>query len=159
MHKKRVSTFSEKELLQGLKKGNKRVITHVYTSNFMAIEKLITNAINEKEYTEKDIFFHNEQWHCYDAHSQLSATTKEVLLESLNRNIKLTNKQILESSHIIITLGTAWAYRYIETDTFVANCHKVPQKQFLKELLSVESISDSLEATITLIRNVNEMFK
>ena len=42
----------------------------------LAIEKLITNTINEKEYTEDDIFFHNEQWHCYDAHSKLSHATK-----------------------------------------------------------------------------------
>ena len=121
----------------------------------LAIEKLITNAINEKEYTEDDVVFHNEQWHCFDAHSQLSTASKEDLLESLNRSLEITNMQLRESSHVIITLGTAWAYRYIETDAFVANCHKIPQKQFLKELLSVETISESLEAIITLIKNVN----
>ncbi len=121
----------------------------------LAIEKLISNAINKKEYTEDDVFFHNEQWHCFDAHSQLSTASKEDLLKSLNSSIELTNKQVETSSHIIITLGTAWAYRYIETDAFVANCHKIPQKQFLKELLSVETISESLEAIVTLIRKVN----
>ena len=121
----------------------------------LAIETLITNAINEKEYTEEDIFFHNEQWHCYDAHSKLSASSKEELLHNLNQQIKATNQQINESTHIIITLGTAWVYRHIETDTIVANCHKVPQKKFLKELLSADEISESLESIIALIKRVN----
>ena len=121
----------------------------------LAIETLITNAINEKEYTEEDIFFHNEQWHCYDAHSKLSASSKEELLHNLNQQIKATNQQINESTHIIITLGTAWVYRHIETDTIVANCHKVPQKKFLKELLSADEISESLESIIALIKSVN----
>ena len=121
----------------------------------LAIETLITNAINEKEYTEEDIFFHNEQWHCCDAHSKLSASSKEELLHNLNQQIKATNQQINESTHIIITLGTAWVYRYIETDTIVANCHKVPQKKFLKELLSADEISESLESIIALIKRVN----
>lgn len=120
-----------------------------------AIEALITNAINEKEYTEEDIFFENEQWHCFDAHSKLSSTSKEDLLDSLNTQIRLTNQQVKESTHIIITLGTAWVYRFIETDTYVANCHKVPQKKFLKELLSVDEIEISLQAIISLIKSIN----
>ncbi|PTM07894.1 MAG: GSCFA domain-containing protein [Bacteroidetes bacterium] len=121
----------------------------------LAIENLIGNAINQKEYTEKDIFFNNEQWHCYDAHSKLSNPSKDELLNHLNEQIKSTNQQIHESTHVIITLGTAWVYRFIETDNVVANCHKVPQKKFLKELLSVDEISESLQTVIALIRSVN----
>lgn len=119
-----------------------------------AIETLITNAINEKVYTEKDIFFLNEQWHCFESHSKLSNPNKEELLNDLNTATEYTNKLIKEASHIIITLGTAWAYRFIESDTLVANCHKVPQKKFLKELLSVDEITESLDAMLALIKSV-----
>jgi len=122
----------------------------------LAIEKLVTNAINENEYTEDYIFFNNEQWHCYDAHSKLSHVSKENLLTDLNKKTKSTNQQIHQSTHIIITLGTVWVYRHIETDSIVANCHKVPQKQFLKELLSVDEIVESLQSIIALIRSVNK---
>ena len=121
-----------------------------------AIENLLLNAINKKVFTEKDIFFHNEHWHSFEAHSKLSNPSKEVLLNHLNDAIKLTNQQINKSTHIIITLGTAWCYRYIETDTIVANCHKIPQKKFLKELLTIEEITESLEASISLLRSVNK---
>ena len=121
----------------------------------LGIERLITNAINEKEYTERDIFFHDEQWHSFDAHSKLSNSTKDELLNSLNKNIKSTHQHINDSTHIIITLGTAWVYRHIETDNIVSNCHKVPQKQFTKELLKVETVSESLKAIVSLIRSIN----
>ncbi len=121
----------------------------------LAIEKFITNTINETEYDKADVFYHNEQFHCFDAHSRLSDTSEEKLIETLNQNIKSTLKFLKETSHLIITLGTAWAYRYIETDALVANCHKIPQKKFTKELLSVDSISESLEAIVSLVRQVN----
>ena len=121
----------------------------------LAIESLITDAINQKEFTEEDIFFHNEQWHCFDAHSRLSNSDENQLLSQLNTSISITHKFLSDASHVIITLGTAWAYRFIETDTFVANCHKVPQKKFLKELLSVEQITESLDAIVSLVKSVN----
>jgi len=37
-----------------------------------AIETLVTNAINEKEYSDEDIFFLNERWPCFETHSNLS---------------------------------------------------------------------------------------
>jgi hypothetical protein len=121
----------------------------------LAIENLVVNAINNKCYTENDIFFHNEQWHCFEAHSKLSHVSKDELLKTLNTQIKTTCEFLKQASHIVITLGTAWAYRLIEIDKFVANCHKVPQKQFLKELLSVDAIFESLDAIVSLITSVN----
>lgn len=121
----------------------------------LAIEHLIANAINEKEYDQDSIFELNELWHCFDAHSKLSNHSKEALLKELNTSIKTTRQSIIEASHIIITLGTAWMYRHIESDQIVANCHKVPQKKFLKELLSVDCVSESLQAIVSLIKSVN----
>ncbi len=46
-----------------------------------AIESLISNAINQKVYSEKDIFFFNEQWHCFEAHSKLSSFFKRRIVD------------------------------------------------------------------------------
>ncbi|MFK2821189.1 GSCFA domain-containing protein [Flavobacteriaceae sp. LMIT009] len=121
----------------------------------IAIEKLILKAINEENFTEEDIFYLNERWHCFNAHSSLSANSKEELLESLNKALNTLNQQLNNSTHIIITLGSAWVYRYIETNSIVTNCHKVPQKKFIKELLSVEDIVESLDSIVSLVKNVN----
>jgi hypothetical protein len=121
----------------------------------LAIERVITNAVHEKVYTEKDVFFQNEQWHCFEAHSKLSQTSKDDLLHTLNESVKLTQQYLQESTHVIITLGTAWVYRFIETDTIVANCHKVPQKKFSKELMQVDEVIQSLRTIESLIKSVN----
>ncbi|WP_394759355.1 GSCFA domain-containing protein [Flavobacterium sp.] len=127
--------------------------------NPVSLEKLILRSIHKNYFTENDIFYHNEAWHCYEVHSELLNPNKEEFLKTLNELIDSTNNQITKSTHIIITLGTAWIYRNIETNEIVANCHKVPQKQFAKELLSVEKIQESLQNIITLIREVNKEVK
>lgn len=121
----------------------------------LAIQKLIDFVVSGKQFGENDIFFHNERWHCFDVHSDLSNSNKEELLESLNAIIKSTNERLNESTHIIITYGTSWVYREIGSDSIVANCHKVPQKQFKKELLSAKEIEESIENTVKLIQSVN----
>lgn len=120
-----------------------------------AIETIIAGAIEKRQYSEKDIFFYNEQWHSFDAHSKLSNPSKETILLNLNSQLGLTNQKIHKASHVIITLGTAWVYRFFTSKNIVANCHKVPQKQFSKELLSVEEIIQSLENMVCLMKKVN----
>ena len=123
--------------------------------NPVSIEKIIYKAINGTLFSEEDVFFFNERWHCFDVHSDLSNSSKEELLISLNALIKSTNQQITESTHFIITYGTSWVYRNLERDSIVANCHKMPQKQFKKELLTVVEIEKSIANTIKLIHAVN----
>ena len=121
-----------------------------------AIENLVTNAINKKKYLPEDLIFQNERWHCFDAHSSLSSADKNELLANLNSAITATNKKLKEATHVIITLGTSWVYRFIETDAIVGNCHKIPQKKFLKKLLSVDEVTKSLKTTIALLKSVNK---
>jgi hypothetical protein len=121
----------------------------------LAIEKLIKFAVSAKRFTENDIFFHNERWHCCDVHSDVSNSNKEDLLASLNEITKSTQLQLQQVSHVIITYGTAWVYQNIESGAIVANCHKVAQKQFNKELLSVDKIQESIANTLKLIHSVN----
>ncbi len=121
-----------------------------------AIEKILDRAVGNKAFSEADIIFHNERWHSFDAHSALSNADKDQLLLNLNNGLLNTQNQLREATHIILTLGTAWAYRYLETDHLVANCHKVPQKRFSKELLSVNSLEESLENSINAIRSINQ---
>lgn len=121
----------------------------------LAIEKLFEYAFQEKQFSEADIFFHNEQWHSFEAHSDLNETDPEQLLQNLNNATAETKKQLMQATHVIITLGTAWVYRKTENDQIVANCHKVPQKQFKKELLPVETIRESLEQITAIVLQLN----
>lgn len=123
--------------------------------NPVSIEKLIYRIVNQVFFTEKDIFFHNERWHCFEVHSDLSNANKEEFLENLNVILKRSLIQLFQASHVIITFGTSWVYRNFESNTIVANCHKLPQNQFQKEILSVETIGNSIKNTIDLIQKIN----
>lgn len=120
-----------------------------------AIEKFIHQVVSKKVFTDDDIFFVNERWHCFDAHSSLSSPLKKTLITSLNSGIESTNLALKNATHFFITLGTSWVYRNIETQEIVANCHKIPQKKFTKELISVTEISASLQNIISLIQSIN----
>ncbi|MDW8852921.1 GSCFA domain-containing protein [Flavobacterium sp. MMLR14_040] len=123
--------------------------------NPVSIEKIIERAVLEKVFTEKDVFFHNERWHSFEVHSDLSNPDRQELLETLNKAISETHKQLKVATHIIFTYGTSWIYRNLENEEIVANCLKVPQKQFSKELLSVDTIEKSIQNTINLIQKIN----
>jgi lysophospholipase L1-like esterase len=120
-----------------------------------AIKTLVANAIHEKTYTQKDLVFQNERWHCFDAHSKLSALVKKDILLQLNKATAATNLALKEATHLLITLGTSWVYRDTASHKIVANCHKIPQKKFAKELLSVQEVTETLSEIIALIRSVN----
>lgn len=123
--------------------------------NPVSLAKLIERCVQKNYFTEDDIFFHNELWHCYEVHSELSNSDKDAFLQTLNDLINSANNQFTDLTHIIITLGTSWVYRNIETNAIVANCHKVPQKEFVKELLSPESIAQSIESIFFNISVIN----
>lgn len=124
--------------------------------NSVVIERLVTAALDKKVYSEKDVFFHNERWHCYDAHSSLSSSSSEELIKRLNQGIEAANKQLVNATHIVITLGTAWIYRHKESNRVVANCHKVPQKELKKELLGINDIYSDLDSMKSRIRKINQ---
>ena len=117
----------------------------------LAIHTIIRRAIEEDFFVESELFFHNERWHCFDVHSDLSHSNKEDLLQNLNQSLIDLKSQIKAASHLIITYGTAWVYKEKTSQKIVANCHKVPQAQFEKELLSAEQIEAAIVDTISLL--------
>src|SRR6478672_2881258 len=123
--------------------------------NPVSIDQLVSRIVNKTLFNERDIFFHNERWHCYEVHSDLSHSDKVEFLAILNRMVEQSYSRISESTHLIITYGTSWVYRLKSNNEVVANCHKVPQKEFVKEILSAATIEKSIQSTIGAIQKVN----
>ncbi|MFD1094970.1 GSCFA domain-containing protein [Salegentibacter chungangensis] len=113
-----------------------------------AIENLFQKLASNYEYGDEDVFFHNERWHCFDAHSSLSSKSGKDLVEKLNSRLEETRNFLKEASHVVITLGTSWYYHHLESETDVANCHKLPQKNFRKALADPEEVKLSVESSL-----------
>jgi len=121
----------------------------------MAIHEIIRRSLSGQAFTDEDIVNHNDLWHSLDVHSELSHPDKETILNHLNAALDDTRESLQNATHLILTYGTAWVYRYKASQKIVANCHKIPQSQFEKELLSVETIAESIAQTIQLVRGCN----
>lgn len=124
-----------------------------------AIENILLRAIEMRLFTEADLFFDNELWHCFEVHSELNNSDKDDMLVNLNGILTYLNGQLQTCTHLIITFGTAWTYRFLHTQKRVANCHKIPQSNFTKELLTVEEITTSLNSIQTKLTEFNPEIK
>ncbi|WP_456867770.1 GSCFA domain-containing protein [Galbibacter sp. BG1] len=120
-----------------------------------AIENLISRIIQQKKFTKEDVFFLNERWHCFEVHSVLSNPSEEIFLNKLNEILEESFSFLKTASHIVFTLGTAWGYENKESANLVANCHKVPQKNFNKVLFNAIEIEASLKVITRLIKEIN----
>ena len=121
-----------------------------------SLQRLIHRVVREEYYSIDELFHFGETWHSFEVHSELNRPSPGELVELLNRQIQETLQGLQDSSHLLITLGSAWTYRYLKNDELVANCHKLPQREFRKELLSQGQVMDSLEKLTADVRSVNE---
>jgi len=117
------------------------------------IARTFEYAANTKKFTASDVLKVDEAYVSFDAHSQLNDTHQNGILENLNSALETLISSCGASSHIIITLGTAWGYDYKLEHKIVANCHKIPQREFDKKLASPAQIENAL------IRIINSIYK
>lgn len=119
---------------------------HGILFNPISVCKSLQDVIEKRNYTEKDLFQLNEYWHSWYHHSDFSDLAKENVLKKINHTIEIHHHFLKESHFLILTLGSAFAYRLIEQDIYVSNNHRAPQSWFSKELIEIDIIQDELES-------------
>lgn len=120
-----------------------------------AIEGFFDRLLGERPFIAKDVFEHDEQWHSFEAHSRLSQTSQEGLLKVLNDQLLEARGTLKNASHVFITLGSAWGYQLRETGKWVANCHKVPQQAFSKQLWDIDALQVCLANILDMMGGIN----
>ena len=79
-------------------------------------------------------------------HTSFSRETPEVFLEQDNAGLKKASDFFKTAGIVVITLGTAWVYKY--NGAVVANCHKIPARQFKRVFLEPADIFNVLAPVI-----------
>jgi len=120
-----------------------------------AIEILFERIVQERPFSSADVFMREDQWHSFEAHSRVSQSSEKALVQVLNDQLQKTHDALSEATHIFLTLGSAWGYRFKETGNWAANCHKVPQKQFSKELWEVKDLEVCLGNILDMVQGIN----
>ena len=75
-----------------------------------------------------------------DCHSDLVGSSADEALSIYQSAIYEGHKALNAADCVIITFGTAWVYEHKATGAIVANCHKLPQSEFIRRRLSVAEI-------------------
>lgn len=116
--------------------------------NPMSVCATIERLAQRRLITADELHQNDFGWYHFDFHSSLSAATKEQTLQNINRAIEEGHEKITNSDWVVITLGTSWIYELVESKELVANCHKLPARNFLRTKLTVEQIVKRLSAVI-----------
>ena len=108
----------------------------------------LTSYIENRQYTEDDLFYYNEAWHSWQHHSRFSGMDKELVLETINQSQQTAHTFLKQADWLMITLGSSFVYKLVEQQQPVANCHKMPAQTFVKHLSTIEEIIVALDTVL-----------
>ena len=134
-----------------------------------SVASSLVSYIQNRQYTEADLFYLNELWQSWQHHSIFSNTDKEACLKKINESQQQAHEFLKHASCIIITLGSSFSYRLtdIAPNTSsegvgvrsVANCHRAPAQWFNKYLLGIEETNAAIDNCIHQLLHFNPKLK
>lgn len=127
--------------------------------NPISIKLILERILNTMPFTEDDINFRNGLWFSFLHHTSFSSPQKVQCLDKINKELENSINFIKESNYILITFGTARVYYLKEDGRPVANCHKIPAKEFDNRLLSVDEIFVEWSVLLNMLSSVNKDLK
>lgn len=108
--------------------------------NPSSIASCLKRLLHPEHFSKQDLFLHEGVYHSFSHHSRFSSYNKEEALKNINERLYRTSGFLNQTLWFIITFGTSYVYRLKEDGKVVSNCHKLPDKIFQRERLSVSVI-------------------
>ncbi|WP_460609881.1 GSCFA domain-containing protein [Hymenobacter terrigena] len=121
----------------------------------LALARLLRAAAGEEMDWQRHLVQARGRWQSYDLHGSIGADSPVELLQYIQEVVRQTGEFLRNTDVVMLTLGTAWAYRLRETGELVSNCHKQPSDLFVRELLTPDEIINALAETHAYLRRIN----
>lgn len=125
----------------------------------LSIERCIKDIVSKRPYLTSDLFLYNELYSSWNHHTSFSDLNAETIINQINDSNLKAYDFIRNAEVVFITLGSAFSYYHTKEKRYVSNCHKVPQIEFEKRLLSAEDIYSSLNRIHKLFSEINAKIK
>lgn len=134
----------------------------------LSVCRSLISYIQNREYTEAELFYLNESWHSWQHHSRFSHPDKNVCLQMINASQRMAHTFLKSADWIIITLGSSFAYKLSEAAAAdiwkgdcieVSNCHKATAQTFVKHICTIEETVTALDTTIHQLFHFNPELK
>ena len=125
-------------------------------------------AYASRQVFESDgLFYYDGLWQSWAHHGRFAHGDPAEALKKINTELAEASVYIREADWLIITLGSAFVYELKPGTAFgqngapmaVANCHKVPQGNFIHRLLSYEEVCRDIGKMVQTVRAVNPGLK
>ena len=119
--------------------------------NPASIASAVSRLVNGEHFTEKDcveIGAGCERVCSFSHHTSFSGTDAKEFLTKANDALDTASLFFRECNKVIITLGTSWCFRHVNTGKIVSNCLKHPAAEFQRERLEVQEIASLLKGII-----------
>ena len=124
--------------------------------NPLSIAEAMGRLISARPYTEEELtLYPHGGWSTWMHHSRYAHPDKETALQLINGSLAIGSQMLAQADMLIVTLGTAWVYRQKETNQVVGNCHKVPERTFTRQRLTVEETVEAMAAMLAQLWEVN----
>ncbi len=133
--------------------------------NPISIAKALKSYVNEKTYTKAELFYYNELWASREHHTVFSDMEKEIALKKINASQKVASDFIKNADWILITLGSAFVYEWIDNidegnyENVAANCHKIPIDKFNRRLTTASELILLLQKMQKNVHSINPTAK
>ena len=125
--------------------------------NPVSIAQSLNTLTDSFLFKESDLHFYNNEWISFYHHGKFSHPNGDICLKNINEKLVESRAFLQKANFLILTLGSTVSYSY--KGNIVANCHKVPQKEFQKQMLSHQDVVSALMNSIEKIKAINKDLK
>ncbi|KIC89973.1 GSCFA domain-containing protein [Flavihumibacter sp. ZG627] len=119
----------------------------------------LNSYIERSHYNDDHLILLNELWQSWSHHSKFSGTNKAEVLRLINESQDRANAHLKTARWLIITLGSAFSYRLVDSESPVANCHRAPSQWFRKHMCTIDEIVTALDNTLYRLFHFNPDLK
>ncbi|MBQ9587273.1 MAG: GSCFA domain-containing protein [Bacteroidales bacterium] len=132
--------------------------------NPISIGRTLRHCLTDSEIDTSYLVWHDDLWHSWHHHGSFSRSDRQACLDACNAAIHDAHAFLRRCRTIVFTLGSAYCFSLAtqasrpantvvdnapercknDLSRVVGNCHKVPEKEFVKTLLSPDEIMEHL---------------
>ena len=121
----------------------------------LSITRLLTYSL-ENTAPDLDSFVLSEGvYKSLELHSSFTGLSQDELALQIRARLSITHEFLRSAKWLIITFGTAYVYKSVKTSAYIANCQKMPAKDFTRELLSVDYLKNDFNLFLQKLKDFN----
>ncbi len=125
------------------------------TYNPVSLLNHLTLASTQHDILEEELKLRDSSYVHLHFHSQFTENDKSACARGINGALKSLRGQLKDASIMFISLGSCIVFKEKETETIVANCHKLSPSLFEKYMLSQNETEESINNIVEIIQTIN----